>query len=444
MKRILKSTFAFVLSLCIVVTFMPAAVSAVTGPADEEPVAAALTAGDSNTTAIAFAADGSQISGYLNKANDAGERWYKFKTDSVRSFYTVSLTNSNDTGSIRYELLDSSLNSVDAYSSSANESTGYTEKLKAGKYYYIRVELDGGDAGKYELTVTQTKDADAGDAYGASTAVKIKTVYKGKLNVLGDEDWYKFVAPAKGTYRVRFSNLKTAANDYVHVTAYNGSLAELKEEFNIDAGKKKTIDLKASAKGKVFYIRVHNDYGEPAYSFSIGRVAAASKVTLSKKTYTYNGKSHKPSVTVKFDGKKLVKGTDYTLSYANTKMVGFASVTVNFKGKYAGRKTVRYSIKPGKPSITSASGKSADMIHLKWTKRAEADYYQIQYSTSKSFKNKKTVTCRSNEWYSPSLKKDGRYYYVRIRAGKNIYYSYDSKTHKFLSGWSKVKKVYVK
>ena len=32
---------------------------------------------------------------------------------------------------------------------------------------------------------------------------------------------------------------------------------------------------------------------------------------LSEKQYIYNGKAKKPSVTVKLDGKKLKKGTDY-------------------------------------------------------------------------------------------------------------------------------------
>ena len=228
----------------------------------------------------------------------------------------------------------------------------------------------------------------------------------------------------------------------MYAQAYNSTATTLGDEVFIDHGKRKTIDLKASAKGQVFYVMMRGSYNTPSYSFSIGRVATASKVTLSKKTYTYDGKYKKPTVKVVFNGTTLKKDTDYTLSYKNNKKVGTASVTVNFKGKYAGSKTVHYTIKPRKTSFTSASGKYKQ-LHMKWSKRSEAEYYQIQYSTSKSFKSKKTETWHINEWYSPTLK-SGKYYYVRIRTGKDIYQSYDGKTHKYRSGWSKVKRVYVK
>lgn len=65
------------------------------------------------------------------------------------------------------------------------------------------------------------------------------------------------------------------------------------------------------------------------------KIAKASKVTLSKKTYTYNGKVKKPSVIVKdSNGTKLKKGTDYSITYAKgRKKVGKYTVKITLKGE---------------------------------------------------------------------------------------------------------------
>lgn len=72
---------------------------------------------------------------------------------------------------------------------------------------------------------------------------------------------------------------------------------------------------------------------------------SAAKVTIPKKTYTYTGKAIKPTPTVKLDGKKLVKGTDYTVSYKNNKKTGKAYVIIKGKGSYTGTVKVAFTIK---------------------------------------------------------------------------------------------------
>lgn len=70
-------------------------------------------------------------------------------------------------------------------------------------------------------------------------------------------------------------------------------------------------------------------------------------ITLSNTSYAYNGKIHKPSVTVKdADGKKLEYGNDYKLKYSNASSTkaGEYSITVTFIGKYEGTKTLNYKI----------------------------------------------------------------------------------------------------
>ena len=69
-----------------------------------------------------------------------------------------------------------------------------------------------------------------------------------------------------------------------------------------------------------------------------------AKITLSKYSYTYDGKEKKPSVTVMMGKKKLKQGTDYTVSYKDNKSAGTARVTIKGKGKYEGSVTQTFTI----------------------------------------------------------------------------------------------------
>jgi len=53
----------------------------------------------------------------------------------------------------------------------------------------------------------------------------------------------------------------------------------------------------------------------------------------------------KPTVNLTFDGKTMVEGTDYTLSYKNNNKIGKASVIIKGKGKYTGSITKYFDIK---------------------------------------------------------------------------------------------------
>lgn len=77
---------------------------------------------------------------------------------------------------------------------------------------------------------------------------------------------------------------------------------------------------------------------------SLPRLYAAGKLTVSvAKSKAYTGKAIKPAPTVKLNGKKLVKGTDYTVVYRDAsgkeavpKKAGAYKVVVIGKGKYRG------------------------------------------------------------------------------------------------------------
>ena len=80
-------------------------------------------------------------------------------------------------------------------------------------------------------------------------------------------------------------------------------------------------------------------------------IANATVSGISNKAYTGSAITQNP--TVKVGGKTLVKGTDYTLSYANNINAGTATVTITGKGTYASKKTVSFRINKAACSITA-------------------------------------------------------------------------------------------
>lgn len=166
------------------------------------------------------------------------------------------------------------------------------------------------------------------------------------------------------------------------------------------------------------------------------------KVTLSTKTYTYNGKVRKPSVSVTADGEKLSKDS-CTVSYASgRKNVGTYKVTVKLKGEYEGTGSASFKIVPKSTSIKKLS-RGSKSFKVSWSRQSrQVTGYQIRYSTSKSFSKKstKTATVKSYKTTKKTVKKlkAGRKYYVKVRTYKKV------KGTNYYSSWSKVKTVRTK
>lgn len=74
-------------------------------------------------------------------------------------------------------------------------------------------------------------------------------------------------------------------------------------------------------------------------------------ISVSPRTFKYNGKKRLPAVTVKLGDKTLKLGTDYRVVYRNCIEPGTATCTVYGKGNFDGSRAFTYTIV--KPSITS-------------------------------------------------------------------------------------------
>ena len=97
-----------------------------------------------------------------------------------------------------------------------------------------------------------------------------------------------------------------------------------------------------------------NVTGSISKTFTIGGTSIASAYAyLSPTSYLYDGKVKEPAVTVMNGTKKLVNGTDYTVTYSNNKAAGTATVTITGKGMYSGTQTLNFTISGKAQTVTT-------------------------------------------------------------------------------------------
>ena len=156
-------------------------------------------------------------------------------------------------------------------------------------------------------------------------------------------------------------------------------------------------------------------------------------------TKAFTGKNITQSITVKYNGKTLKKGTDYTVSYSSNKNIGTATVKVTGKGSYAGTITKTFKINPAKQEIQKLTAKSKAFF-VDWAQKGSATGYEIQYATNSKFTSAKKVTITNNKTDKTTISKlsGKKKYYVRVRSYTTV------KGTKYYGAWSASKSVTTK
>ena len=176
-------------------------------------------------------------------------------------------------------------------------------------------------------------------------------------------------------------------------------------------------------------IRGRGNYdGDKSINYKIiGKVSstthASARTSLRKATvskllaaYGFTGKAIKPTITLKLNGKTLVKNKDYKVSYQNNSKLGKATLTITGIGQYTGKikktfkivkktslkkakitlpkKTYKYTKKAIKPNVKVKSGKK--------TLKKNVDY-TISYKNNKK-KGKAKITIKGKNLYTGTRK----------------------------------------
>ena len=142
-------------------------------------------------------------------------------------------------------------------------------------------------------------------------------------------------------------------------------------------------------------------------------------VTLNPDTYVYDGNEKKPAVTVTYDGQPLIENTSYTLTYANNKDAGTASVTIVGINSLHGQIVKNFTIKKADQNAPTGLTPTAETIDGK------NDGQIINLATTMEYSVDQTswTACTGTTLTQLS---DGDYY-VRYKETNNYYASPSTK-----------------
>ena len=222
---------------------------------------------------------------------------------------------------------------------------------------------------------------------------------------------------------------------------YNGELLTKGTDYTLSYG----TNTKISTTGTVT-VKGKGEYsGTVQKTFAIkGNLGyAATKVSvqpIAKKTYTGTDIEPMPYVKAVLPGGsigKLTPGTSFEYAYKNNVNVGKASLIIKGKNKYAGSKTVYFTIGPKGTTISGLKSLSKG-FKVTWKKQTtQTSGYDIIYSSKSDFSTYAIKTVAGNGNYVKSITGLRAYkkYYVKVRTYKMV------DGVKYLSAWSKVSTV---
>ena len=137
---------------------------------------------------------------------------------------------------------------------------------------------------------------------------------------------------------------------------------------------------------------------------------------------TYTGKEIKQSPIVRFSGKILLEGVDYTLSYISNVDTGRAVLKVSGKGNFEGRELKFFYIHPKKVEGITVKKATPTSITLNWKKTPSGTGYAVVCATSKNGKYKTVAMIDSRSTTSFTHKKlsKNKTYYYKVIAYKTV------------------------
>ena len=260
------------------------------------------------------------------------------------------------------------------------------------------------------------------------------------------------VVPIEASLRV--SNITTKANVSKSRTAtlkvaYTGdgelTFASNNPKIKVDADGRITIPKNYAGSAIITVKAAATERyaaAEAKMKVTVKRLANTITANAVTKVSATEAQSFKLSVQQKGTGKLTYKSSNKSVKVTNAGTVTISknysgratiSITAAAAGAYStATKTVQIAVRPAKITSGAARNSAAGKIFLAWKNASGAEGYQIQYSTSKDFKSKKSGTTKNLRAALSKLTK-GKTYYVRIRA-----YKRDADGNLF-SAWTKFK-----
>ncbi len=346
-----------------------------------------------------------------------------------------------------------------------NETAKKATELKINNFYTAYYSPDGGNYGdndyfKFNLVAGEKYRFydDEIDEYG-SVITKFSTPSEGEVYMSSyngyeeryDSDgnhYYEFTAKETGTFYFRVYNcfghpqkkymigIFSMSVNYAKVTGMQNKLYDgTKTTQNVTVelnGKvlRKDVDYTLTFKENVnagtarMIIRGIGDYSgslTKRYTIYQRKIGAVDIDTAGIKDVVYTGKKTSQPISIKFNGKDLVKDVDYQIIFKDNINIGTGRIIIRGLGNFSGEVKKAYRIVPKGTTITTASSKAGG-FQIKWTQQPEqSDGYIIEYSDNTSFTNPQKIKLGVNyTGRTVSGLPSGKTYYVRMRVYKDV------------------------
>ena len=338
-----------------------------------------------------------------------------------------------------------------------------TIDLTKGTYYFYVSRADVGygweDTGNFSFQLAYTnalesfaEEGGENNTIDTASSIALDKSYKGQIALNDIEDFYKFTMSSSGRIVLK----STVWMNYISFRIYDTNGNEqwsMRPHWNDTSQKStvnETIDL---TRGTYYFYASRTDVGygwedTGNYTFQLSRVKNKQSVSVKMPSTVVVGKS----VTIQVSG--AIGAVSYKTANTNVavnktgkvtgKNAGIAKITVTAAatGNYSAfSKTVSITVLPSGTSISSLKNSAKKKMLVKWKKNSSVSGYEIQYSTSSTFKtgNKATsVTKAATVSKTIGSLVKGKTYYVRIRTYKSV------GNKKYYSAWSGKKKINIK
>lgn len=240
----------------------------------------------------------------------------------------------------------------------------------------------------------------------------------------------------------------TVINLSVTAYNYNGNERKPKATVTFTNAKGKKVTLEKGKDYKVTYSNCKNAgtatvkiQGIGNYQGTLSKNYTIKPINLSKTTISlnyvnavYSGDTKTPVPTVYWTNGngtkvKLVKGTDYTVSYSNNRNMGQATVIIKGKSNFTGTVNKYFKILPKQTTGVKITGSTADSVSLKWAKQNSVSGYQVlKYDANKKeYVQVKRVAPSSTSCTITGLNASTAYHFkvrafTQLKDGKTNYY----------------------
>ena len=244
--------------------------------------------------------------------------------------------------------------------------------------------VSGEDAGTYDITATQKKDANPN--YEITFKKGTFTINPKEIGI----QWGNTAFTYNGTEQKPQATATGLINEDTCDITVSG--AQINANVKDASGKYGTYKATASKVSNANYKLPESGVN---CSFIIYPKKLTSSMVTSKEVYGYTGSVIIPEIaandTVNEEECTLVNGTDYTVSEATGKEVGTYQVNVTGKGNYEGIVKVSYKIVD-----TKAPTGSVKIGNTEWTEK-NSPVEKISFTSDRAYRNSQTFTITAKD-----------------------------------------------